>query len=200
MKLDVVHDLQSVYRKVVNATSRPGTISNLSNEALYVDKGRFPCTAATLLLALTLLDQEVTFKVYSAEADKTSREINQLTNSKAVKVNEADFIFVLQDAKEGSLEEAIELGKHGALMNPHKSATIIVEADCINKGEDLLLTGPGIEMSEPVSVCLSGNWIESRKQRNREYPLGIDLMIVDKDHQLLALPRTTQIIENRVVV
>ncbi|WP_121614451.1 phosphonate C-P lyase system protein PhnH [Mesobacillus foraminis] len=200
MKLDVVHDLQSVYRKVVNATSRPGTISDLSHEALSVEKVPVQCAASIWVLALTLLDQEVTFKVYSTQAEKASRAINQLTYAKPVEVNEADFIFVLPDAEEGSLEEAIESGKHGTLMNPHNSATIIVEAENVNEGVELLLTGPGIQTSTSVKVCLTGDWIASRNQKNREYPLGIDLMIIDKEHQLLSLPRTTQIIENKVVV
>lgn len=200
MKLDVVHDLQSVYRKVVNATSRPGTISNLRNEAKLVGKEHKPCSASLLLLALTLLDQEVSFKVYSDNADNDSRTINQLTYAKGVEVNEADFIFVFRDAQDGSLQEAIEQGKQGTLINPHKSATIIAEADIVTKGEGLLLTGPGIQKTQSVSVDLPGNWIQSRGQKNKEYPLGIDLMIIDKDHQLLSLPRTTQIIENRVVV
>ncbi|TCN21214.1 phosphonate C-P lyase system protein PhnH [Mesobacillus foraminis] len=200
MKLDVVHDLQSVYRKVVNATSRPGMISNLSDEALSVENIPVQCAASIWVLALTLLDQEVTFKVYSAQAEKASRAINQLTYAKPVEINEADFIFVLSDAEEGSLEEAIELGKHGTLMNPHNSATIIVEAENVNDGVELLLSGPGIQTSTSVNVCLTGDWIASRNQKNREYPLGIDLMIIDKEHQLLSLPRTTQIIENRVVV
>ena len=39
LTLDIVHDLQSVYRKLVDSTSRPGLISDLRKEAALVRRG-----------------------------------------------------------------------------------------------------------------------------------------------------------------
>lgn len=200
MTLDIVHDLQSVYRKLVDSTSRPGLISDLRKEAALVEeenpKG---CSASVLLIALTLFDQEVSFKVFSPQADSVSKTINQLTYAKPTEAKKADFLLILQDAEKGSLEEAIINAKAGTLKNPHKSAFIIVEVESVTSGEALLLKGPGIHTTELVHLDVNENWVESRQEKNKEYPLGIDLIFIDQHHQLIALPRTTQITRNRVM-
>ena len=191
LKLDIVHDLQAVYRLVVQSTSRPGTISDLSKEAALVDGTDL--RASLLLLALTLLDQEVTFKVFSAEGDTVSEIINQWTYAKPAEAEQADYIFVLQDAKRESLEEAIQKAKPGTLNNPHESATVIAEADSVTTGGSLILRGPGIQTAQSIYLDIGASWIESRQAKNHEFPLGIDMMFIDQDHKLLSLPRTTQI-------
>jgi phosphonate C-P lyase system protein PhnH len=200
LTLDIVHDLQSVYRKLVDSTSRPGLISDLRKEAALVEEeAKKGCSASLLLIALTLFDQEVSFKVFSPQADSVSKTINQLTYAKPTEAKNADFLLILQDAEEGSLEEAIINAKAGTLKNPHTSAFIIVEVESVTSGEALLLKGPGIHTTELVHVDINENWVESRQEKNKEYPLGIDLIFIDQNHQLLSLPRTTQITRNRVI-
>jgi alpha-D-ribose 1-methylphosphonate 5-triphosphate synthase subunit PhnH len=200
LELDIVHDLQSVYRKMVDSMSRPGHISDLKKEAALVDtediKG---CSASFLLLALTLFDQEVSFKVFSPQAGMVTQTINQLTYAKLSETKDADFLLILQDAEKGSLEEAIINAKPGTLKNPHTSATIIVEVDSVTSGKTLLLKGPGIHTTELVHLDINENWLESRQEKNKEYPLGVDLIFIDQNHQLLSLPRTTQVTRNRVI-
>ncbi|WP_404330262.1 phosphonate C-P lyase system protein PhnH [Mesobacillus maritimus] len=201
MKLDIVHDLQSVYRKMVDSTSRPGLISDLSKEAALVEvENQKGCPTSLLLVALTLLDQEVTFKVFSAQAEAVSKLINQLTYSKPTTTEQADYLLVLQDAEKGSLEEAIRKSKSGTLNNPHDAALIIVETNSVTSGEVHLLKGPGIQTMESAYVDTQEEWVQCRQNKNKEYPLGIDLMLIDQQHQLLSLPRTTQITRNRVSV
>jgi alpha-D-ribose 1-methylphosphonate 5-triphosphate synthase subunit PhnH len=201
LTLDIVHDLQSVYRKLVDSTSRPGLISDLRKEAALVEvEDQKGCSASLLLLALALFDQEVSFKVFSTQADTVSKTINQLTYAKSTDTKKADFLLILQDAEKGSLEEAIINAKPGTLKNPHTSAVIFVEAESVTSGEALLLKGPGIHTTELVHLDINENWLESRQEKNKEYPLGIDLIFIDRNHQLLSLPRTTQITRNRVMV
>jgi alpha-D-ribose 1-methylphosphonate 5-triphosphate synthase subunit PhnH len=200
LKLDIVHDLQSVYRKMVDSMSRPGLISDLTREAVLVEEEDIKgCSASLLLLALTLFDQEVSFKVFSPQADTVSKTINQLTYAKPTEARKADFLLILQNAEKGSLEEAIINAKPGTLKNPHTSAIIIVEVVSVTSGEALLLKGPGIHTTELVHLAINENWMESRQEKNKEYPLGIDLIFIDQNHQLLSLPRTTQITRNRVI-
>jgi alpha-D-ribose 1-methylphosphonate 5-triphosphate synthase subunit PhnH len=200
LTLDIVHDLQSVYRKLVDSTSRPGLISDLRKEAALVEEeDQKGCSASVLLVALTLFDQEVSFKVFSPQADSVSKTINQLTYAKPTEAKKADFLLILQDAEKGCFEEAINHAKAGTLKNPHKSAFLIVEAKSVTSGEALLLKGPGIHTTELIHIDINENWVESRQEKNKEYPLGIDLIFIDQHHQLIALPRTTQITRNRVM-
>lgn len=201
MKLDMVHDLQSVYRKIVDSTSRPGLISDLGREAaLLGGENETGCPNSLLLLALTLLDPEVSFKVISANADRIEKELNQLTFAKTAEADQADFLFILNDAEPGSLEEAIQRANPGTFLNPHKSAVIIAEIGHIGDDDHLVLTGPGIQTSTAISVDMDGEWIKEREEKNREYPVGVDLIFVDKNNQLLSLPRTTQLSENKAVM
>jgi alpha-D-ribose 1-methylphosphonate 5-triphosphate synthase subunit PhnH len=200
LTLDIVHDLQSVYRKLVDSTSRPGLISDLRKEAALVEEeDQKGCSASVLLIALTLFDQEVSFKVFSPKADTVTQTINQLTYAKPTEAKKADFLLILHDAEKGCFEEAIINAKAGTLKNPHSSAFIIVEVESVTSGEALLLKGPGIHTTELVHLDIIENWVESRLEKNKEYPLGIDLIFIDQHHQLLALPRTTQITRNRVM-
>ncbi|MFE4810219.1 MULTISPECIES: phosphonate C-P lyase system protein PhnH [Bacillaceae] len=195
MNLDVVHDIQTVYRKLVTATSRPGTLVVLEREAKTLDV-QMECLSSTILLARTVLDPEVTFKVIAKEGEAVSRMINQLTYSKPVDLPEADFIFILHDASEEQMKEAINKAKVGNLFNPHESAMIILEVPDVTKGDSMILSGPGIQEESFISLPNVSAWLGVRNEKNIEFPLGIDMYFVDQQDRLIALPRTTQIKEN----
>lgn len=79
MKLDMVHDIQTVYRKLVDAMARPGQLADLSKEAALIEENE---ARPFLLLAFTLFDQEVTFKVFSKREAAISKLIHQYTNAR----------------------------------------------------------------------------------------------------------------------
>ncbi|MDM5285857.1 phosphonate C-P lyase system protein PhnH [Peribacillus frigoritolerans] len=195
MNLDVVHDIQTVYRKLVTATSRPGTLVALDREARTLDV-QMECLSSTILLARTVLDPEVSFKVISKAEEAVSRMINQLTYSKPVDLPEADFIFILHDASEEQMKEALNKAKVGNLLNPHESAMIILEVPDVTKGDSMILSGPGIQDESFLSLPNVSAWLAARNEKNMEFPLGIDMYFVDQQDRLIALPRTTQISEN----
>ncbi len=197
MKLDLVHDIQRAYRNVVDAMSKPGLISNIKAQADKIDLG-IDCFKSTAVLVLMLFDTEITFKVFSDREANFTKLINQLTYAKAVEAQYADFILVLNDVMPSDLEVAFKKANPGDLKNPHESATIIIEADTLNNDRNLVLTGPGIDGENYISVQGVANWVELRAERNSEYPLGIDLIFTDLSDNILGIPRTTQI-EKRVV-
>ncbi|MFJ7937456.1 phosphonate C-P lyase system protein PhnH [Peribacillus sp. NPDC096622] len=195
MNLDVVHDIQTVYRKLVTATSRPGTLVVMEREARTLDV-QMECLSSTILLARTVLDPEVSFKVISKAEGAVTRMINQLTYSKPVDLPEADFIFILHDASDEQIKEALNKAKVGNLLNPHESAMIILEVPDVTKGDAMILSGPGIQEESFMSLPNVSAWLGARNEKNIEFPLGIDLYFVDQQDRLIALPRTTQIREN----
>lgn len=190
MNLDTVHDLQHVYRKLIDAMSRPGTVQDIGSE---IEKlGDFKGNEGALLVAMTVLDTEVTFHVFSEKQEEVSQLISQLTNAKQAEAEEADFLFVLHDAAEGSLEAAIRRAKAGTLVNPHESATIIAWTSSLSDGNQIVLTGPGIKSETAAKLSLGDEWMKAREEKNSEFPCGIDLIII-AGSSLLCLPRTTQI-------
>lgn len=192
MRLDVVHDIQTAYRKVMNSLARPGLISNLGDEAEKVSTNDlfFPSTE---ILALMLLDAEVTFKVFSQKESDAARLMNQLTYAKAAPAEKADYIFVLHDCGQEQLAAALRFAKTGSLINPHEAAALIIETESVSLRKNLVLTGPGIETERTAGVSEADTWIAIREEKNKEYPLGIDMIFIDSAHSILGLPRTTQI-------
>ncbi|GIP25072.1 carbon-phosphorus lyase subunit PhnH [Paenibacillus sp. J23TS9] len=199
MNFDAVHDIQRAYRKVVDSISRPGWISDLTAEADNADAewGGLP---ATWVLALMLLDTEVTFCIYSQREHELTRLLNQLTFATRTEPEKADYIFILHDANEGDLLKALQSAKLGTLQDPHTSATVIVESGELSGDFELSLKGPGIENESFVRISLAPGWLEARAEKNAEYPLGLDMLVVDENNNLLCLPRTTQIEEREVLL
>jgi len=193
MKLDYVHDLQSAFRKTVTAFSFPGMIVDLSAELSRVEKELgFP--PPLLLLALMLLDGETTFAVYASDGSRQEQSVSRLTLSKAADSAQADFIFFPDSSLDASL--IIERSREGSLSDPHLGATLIFRTTELSEGDSLVLTGPGIEHEKIIRIGRDGDWLEARQQKNREYPLGVDLIFITDDGLLTAIPRTTKIISH----
>jgi alpha-D-ribose 1-methylphosphonate 5-triphosphate synthase subunit PhnH len=192
MKLDLVHDIQKSYRKVLNCMARPGVIESIKEVSEKVDMN-IDFLKSTLVIMFMLLDAEVSFKIISKNERDLTNIVNQLTYAKASDAEAADFVFVLRDAAPEDIELAFRDAKLGDLIDPHKSATIIVEVDEVSNEKALALKGPGIEEINYVKITALGNWIEAREQKNIEYPLGVDTIFIDKGSNILCLPRTTQI-------
>ncbi|MGF7058767.1 phosphonate C-P lyase system protein PhnH [Brassicibacter mesophilus] len=192
MKLDLVHDIQKSYRSVIDSMSKPGHINSIKDQANKIDLD-IDFENSTFVLMLMLLDAEVSFKVFSKKEKEITKLISQLTYAKPEAVENANYIFVMEDAEDGDIENAIEKAYEGNLIDPHKSATIIVEVLKITNDKEIVLTGPGIKDENYLKVDVCGNWIEKRKLKNVEYPLGVDIIMVDKKADLICIPRTTNI-------
>ena len=78
--------------------------------------------------------------------------------------------------------------KCGTLINPHKSATIIVK---IPNGEKAItLKGPGIDGNITLTTSsLVDIALQIRDNRFFEYPEGIDFIFIDEDYNLFCIPR-----------
>jgi alpha-D-ribose 1-methylphosphonate 5-triphosphate synthase subunit PhnH len=188
--IDQVHDLQRAYRRVLRATASPGSVEDLRTEAAALG---IPCTLfpATLLLALLLLDAEVAFAVTGEGAAELGRLMSQLTLARLTPPPEAEFLFVSGPASEAA--SAFRSASVGTLADPHRGATIVLEVESLSPGGPLVLTGPGIEREHRLCVGRNPDWIALRAERNQEYPLGVDLCLVDRRDRLASLPRTTDV-------
>lgn len=192
MRLDPVHDLQRVFRKLLAATASPGAVVELADEAKLLDL-ELPLNKGIVLVALVLLDAEASFCLSTPDSAGTrAQAISQMTYSRQAPRGEADFLFAL--GAEGAVQ-AIADAKAGTLVDPHLGATIVVEVESLREGGPLELSGPGIEASSRLEVGLDPSWIAARASKNLEFPLGVDLIFVDRHFRLAALPRTTRIRE-----
>ena len=190
MRLDPVHDIQRTFRMVMDATARPGTVVDLKPEAARIDL-EGGVNLGLLLLGLMLLDAEATFHCWPERDDETEELLSQLTYARAGRPEKADFLFVAGACT--SVEDAFRRARLGTLIDPHLGATIVMEAAAVESGGPLVLTGPGIDGTARIRVARSPEWIGLRAELNREFPLGVDLFMVDAGCRLVSLPRTTRI-------
>ncbi len=177
---DEVFDSQSLFRKILTAIANPMKIVNIKEFSNKL----YGVTPEILALALTLLDNEVSFS--ACENESLTDEISLLTLAKREALEKADYIFV---ADTSMLEKVIRSAKCGTLRDPHKSATIIVK----NTGNDdcaLHLYGPGIKGSVKIKTSeIVKNALELRDAQYYEYPQGVDFFFVDDHGDLFSLPR-----------
>ena len=180
---DIVYDAQKIFRLILEAMSNPGRIVSIKK---YADK-LYGDDAALLAVAMTLLDNEVSF--CACKNYTLSDEIRTLTLAREEQAETADFIFACEP------ENIIERVKCGTLADPHKSATVIIRndgsSDCMLK-----LYGPGINGHKAVQVTRTvRDALILRDMQNYEYPQGIDLIFVSSAGELLAVPRLTRILK-----
>lgn len=192
MAIDLVHDTQEVFRTILYCMSRPGTIKNIEEIGRPIGQHEY-CQHSIFVTAITLLDAEVHFHIVGENADAIGELLSSFTFSKAAEIHEADYIFIMKDAQQPLINDVFQKAKKGTLTNPEQSATILIETDKLSNGSHLTLVGPGIEHTENVEIDASEHWVAERVEANKEYPLGVDMILIDKHSNMMSLPRTTVI-------
>lgn len=163
---------QGVFRQLMRAFSFPGRVETLAGEE-----------ALTQTLA-TLVDSEVTLADPQNLVDALTR---QRLQARLAGTERAHFIVA-----DGGLPPAFEPSV-GTLDSPEMGATILVKVSAVGEGAPWHLSGPGIEVATSFSVAgLDPAWMAARDDWNAGFPLGVDLIVLDRS-RLVALPRTTRI-------
>ena len=176
---------QSIYRDLLEVMSRPGSVRELPEQISEISPN------GLVAIAATLLDQEVAYAVMDDEGLSTA--VRQKTDARPVAVPEADFIFIVGGSSGGQIAEA----QRGTHMYPDSGATIMygVEQLAEQSTEPTVdLTGPGIaEVARPLISGLDPRDLELLGTINQDYPLGIDLILLDCENRVMALPRSIKV-------
>ncbi len=206
---------QFVYRTLLNAMACPGTVHSLRRCAAeksdeFRDSPGSSCALFPELrwIALSLLDAETPFAVCGENAKQWTASIARLTMAPSVHRFE-EAAYVINSRSVGAVAATCCASiDRGTLEAPHRGATVIhlvaalaappVGAGQVHLGESLrlLLRGPGIDDVQPLRVDgWDEAWLTGREVLNREYPMGVDFVLVDPMGFVAALPRTTRVIK-----
>ncbi len=180
MKIDAIWQpeyQQKIFRIILEAMSRPGSVQDLR---AFVNGS---CPGKAVLA--TLLDAEVTLADPHGLLEDQDWPLMQAGQSDP---SHADYIYC-DGRKTLDVEPRI-----GSLSSPDESATLVIEIDSlVGKTLPLRLQGPGIEDQCDISMDgLNMHWLEMRNDWVSAFPLGVDILFVDK-HNLIGLPRTTHL-------
>ena len=182
-----VFNAQTVFRAVMDAMARPGTVQQLAELA----QPPAPLAATVGAVALTLCDHDTPLWLdagLQVSAAKSWLAFHTGAPSAATPAD-AHFALVANPANLISLENFAQ----GTQEYPDRSTTLILQVDSLTQGTPLRLEGPGIETSATIApTSLPRHFVEQWKQNGARFPRGVDLILAAPDG-VACLPRTTRI-------
>lgn len=168
----------NAFRNVMEAMARPGTIRNIAGA-----QPPAPLSPAAGCVLLTLCDTDT--PVFLAGAADTAKVRDWLAfHTGAPLTGPSHCMFAV-----GAWDALVPLSSYpvGTSEYPDRSATLIVECDTL-KPSGATLQGPGIK----TQAALSLPDVAGLQANHVLFPLGLDF-IFTCDHQLAALPRSTEV-------
>jgi alpha-D-ribose 1-methylphosphonate 5-triphosphate synthase subunit PhnH len=190
---DTVHDAQRVFRALLDALSRPGSIVAIDavlpgNHAMRDGlAGRVPIAAFASLLALTDYSTPVFI-----ERDNTvlGDALRFHASAPLTRDRRAAAFAYLDDARS---MPSLDAFSHGQPETPEDSATLFIRVPSLTEGEPLVWSGPGIAQSRTVGIAdLPREFWRERAALTALFPCGVDCYFV-AGGSLVGLPRTTHV-------
>jgi alpha-D-ribose 1-methylphosphonate 5-triphosphate synthase subunit PhnH len=182
---NAVFAAQSVFRKVMDATARPGSVHSVAS-AVAAPAPLMPASAA---IALTLFDHDTPVWLDSQlKSDAVASWLRFQTGCSIVADPAQSAFALIGDAAAVPSFERFALGTPDY---PDRSTTLILQVSTLADGPALTLSGPGIRSTSTLRAGSLPDDFETRLAGNRElFPRGVDLLLV-AGNELAALPRTT---------
>lgn len=186
---DKVLSAQSVFRSVMDAMARPGSLQRVASAA-GTPAAMMRGTAA---IALTLFDHDT--PVWLDTAMSTTPEVAKwlkFHTSAPVVADSSIAGFALVGDPEGLL--ALDRFAFGSNEYPDRSTTLILQVESLTEGPVLELQGPGIDGTAALRASLQPRDLFERLAINVTlFPRGIDVVLVHDD-SIVAIPRTTRLV------
>jgi alpha-D-ribose 1-methylphosphonate 5-triphosphate synthase subunit PhnH len=189
---DPVFDAQMHFRLLMDSMARPGKRNTLNSVTIAPPASLNPASALT---GLALLNADVTY--FAAQnADEITDYFVTNTASRPASIDEADFVFLPGNHDAEFLQEA----KIGTLSYPETNAFVVIDVEIISDEPitdalPITLVGPGVKGQITVFIRgLNPDLLLAIREKNAEYPLGLDTILTDRNDQILCIPRSNQFI------
>ena len=180
------HQAQAVFRVLLDCMARPGRGSPLPSA--LADGSDDDDLLAVLE---SLVDHETSYWVCPGLADRIEPTLVHRTRARRASLPEAEFVI----ADRAGLSSAIAGANIGTIECPDEGATVI--APCISLADGpvvLAISGPGVADTANLRVAgISAHDFEALVERNADFPLGLDLILVSWDGTVACLPRSSRI-------
>lgn len=187
---DPVHDTQAVFRTLLNALARPGTIESIDTRlpaADAADDGTPRAGLAAFAALLSLADYATPIWLAQPDAALAAALRFHADAPLAAAPRDAAFAYV----HDAAALPPLDAFACGTAESPEQSATVFVRVDSLTGGAPLTLSGPGIETTQSFAPAgLTARFWQERAALAPLFPCGIDFYFVC-GAQLVGLPRTT---------
>ena len=183
-----VHAAQTVFRAVMDAMARPGTVHKLPS----LSPPPAPLRPVAAAVVLALLDHDTPLWLDPAlQASSAVRGWLGFHTGAPLAHTPADAHFALVAAPGELL--ALENFAQGSQEYPDRSATLILQVDSLSAGPLLRLSGPGIkDAAELAPTPMPRHFVEQWRQNRGRFPRGIDIVLAAPEG-IACLPRTTRL-------
>lgn len=187
---DKVLSAQSVFRSVMDAMARPGSVQRIASTAgtpTVMMRG-------TAAIALTLFDHDTPIWLdgrMSVTAD-VAKWLKFHTSAPVVADSSiASFALVGDPANLPSFDRFA----FGSNEYPDRSTTLILQVESLTDGPVAELRGPGIDGAAALRASIQPRDLFERLAINATlFPRGIDVVLVHDD-AIVAIPRTTGLVK-----
>ena len=186
---DPVLDAQRVFRGVMEALARPGSLQPLAD----LPEVPAPLTPELAAIALALADADAPLWLDAplAGAPAVAEFLRFHTGAPIVKdPAEAAFALVADQARCPPHEGFAQ----GTPDYPDASTTLVLALPRQEGGKLLLLEGPGIEGCRSVTPPLPEGFVARLKRNRKRFPLGLDHLLA-LPGAVMGLPRSTRVTE-----
>ena len=187
---DKIFQSQEHFRLIMDSMANPGKLNRLKADIHGIN----PLNKSSVLIGFALMNSDVTFFIQDHDEAITKYFIDN-TSAKPASVEKADFLYL--SGKKESID-AIEMANEGSLEYPEKGAFLVLDVERVSEQRleesvALVLKGPGVNGRKKVFVMgVAPELLQVVSLKNKEYPLGVDTILSDKEGQLLCLPRSNQ--------
>jgi alpha-D-ribose 1-methylphosphonate 5-triphosphate synthase subunit PhnH len=186
-----VLDAQRTFRTLLNAMAHPGTIDHLTPRT-----GETPEQS----VCFALIDFEVSYIIANPgggdDAEALEQWLAQRTGSRHASVADAAFVIAYGPLPDAAWHAILR----GTLAFPDTGATIIYVLPAVGEAAAgapvtrLTLAGPGIATTQELVVSgLAPAEFAALTHANREYPMGVDVILLDAAGRIACIPRSSKI-------
>jgi len=185
---DPVHDTQAVFRTLLDALARPGTIGTIETRLPAAD-GNDPARAGLAAFASLLALCDYATPVWLAQPDAALAAALSFHADAPFAATSADASFAY--VHDAAALPPLDAFQCGTPESPETSATVLVRVDALTGGAPLTLSGPGIDGTRTIApVGLPERFWSGRAALAPLFPCGPDFYLVC-GASLIGLPRTT---------
>ena len=186
---DKVLSAQSVFRSVMDAMARPGSIQRIVAAA----GTPFAMMRGTAAMALTLFDHDTPVWLDGRMSVTTDvAKWLKFHTSAPVVTDSSIASFALVGDPENL--PALDRFAFGSNEYPDRSTTLILQVESLTDGPVVELQGPGIDGTAMLQAAIQPQDLFERLAINHTlFPRGIDVVLVHDD-SIVAIPRTTRLV------
>jgi alpha-D-ribose 1-methylphosphonate 5-triphosphate synthase subunit PhnH len=185
---DKVTSAQAVFRSVMDAMARPGSLQRVAAVAGAPE----PMMRATAAIALTLFDHDTPIWLDPAmrQTANVAKWLKFHTSAPVVMDSSISSFALIGDA---AALPGLDRFSFGSNEYPDRSTTLILQVESLTDGAALELRGPGIDGAAALQARIQpANLFERLAINAALFPRGIDVVLV-ADDAIVAIPRTTRL-------